>query len=149
MDSYKVIVNKSTVPVGTGDLVREIIAKNQPRPVAFDVVSNPEFLREGHAIEDTLKPDRIVIGAPDEKSAETLLKLYDPIIKQSFEDIIDEKLDSQVPVVLTSNTSAELIKYASNAFLATKISFINELANISENVGADVSQIAKGIGLDP
>ena len=133
MDSYKVIVNKSTVPVGTGDLVREIIAKNQPKPVAFDVVSNPEFLREGSAIEDTLRPDRIVIGAPSQQVAMTLLELYAPLER---------------PMIITDVPSAEMIKYASNSFLAMKISFINAIANVCELAGADVSQVIKGMGLD-
>jgi UDPglucose 6-dehydrogenase len=134
MDSYKVIVNKSTVPVGTGDLVREIIAKNQPKPVAFDVVSNPEFLREGSAIEDTLRPDRIVIGAPTQQVAMTLLELYAQLGR---------------PMIITDVPSAEMIKYASNAFLATKISFVNAIANVCELAGADVTQVIKALGLDP
>ena len=134
MDSYKVIVNKSTVPVGTGDLVREIIAKNQPTPVSFDVVSNPEFLREGSAIEDTLRPDRIVIGAPTQQVAMTLLELYAQLGR---------------PMIITDVPSAEMIKYASNAFLAAKISFVNAIANVCELAGADVTQVIKGLGLDP
>ncbi len=134
LDRYKVIVNKSTVPVGTGDLVREIIARNRRRPVDFDVVSNPEFLREGSAIEDTLRPDRIVIGAPSQQVAMTLLELYAPLER---------------PMIITDVPSAEMIKYASNAFLATKISFVNAIANICELGGADVTQVVKGIGLDP
>jgi UDPglucose 6-dehydrogenase len=134
MDRYKVVVNKSTVPVGTGELVREVIVRHQPRPVEFDVVSNPEFLREGSAIEDTLRPDRIVIGAPTQQVAMTLVELYAPIER---------------PMILTDLPSAEVIKYASNAFLATKISFINAIANICEAAGADVTQVMKGMGLDP
>jgi UDPglucose 6-dehydrogenase len=134
MDGYKVVVNKSTVPVGTGELVREVIVRHQPRPVEFDVVSNPEFLREGSAIEDTLRPDRIVIGAPTQQVAMTLVELYAPIER---------------PMILTDLPSAEVIKYASNAFLATKISFINAIANICEAAGADVTQVMKGMGLDP
>jgi len=134
MDRYKVVVNKSTVPVGTGDLVREIILKNQPKPVEFDVVSNPEFLREGSAIEDTLRPDRIVIGAPTQQVAMTLLELYAPLER---------------PMIITDVPSAEMIKYASNAFLAAKISFINAIANVCELAGADVTQVMKGLGLDP
>jgi len=134
VDRYRVIVNKSTVPVGTGDLVREIIQRNQPRPVNFDVVSNPEFLREGSAIEDTLRPDRIVIGAPTRQVAMTLLELYAPLER---------------PMIITDVHSAEMIKYASNAFLAAKISFINAIANICEAAGADVSDVVKGMGLDP
>lgn len=134
MDRYKVVVNKSTVPVGTGDLVREIIQKHQNIPVEFDVVSNPEFLREGSAIEDTLRPDRIVIGAPNQQVALTLLELYAPLER---------------PMIITDVPSAEMIKYASNAFLTAKISFINAIANICELAGADVSQVIKGMGLDP
>jgi UDPglucose 6-dehydrogenase len=134
MDRYKVVVNKSTVPVGTGELVREVIGRHQPRPVEFDVVSNPEFLREGSAIEDTLRPDRIVIGAPTQQVAMTLVELYAPIER---------------PMIITDLPSAEVIKYASNAFLAAKISFINAIANICEAAGADVKQVIKGMGLDP
>jgi UDPglucose 6-dehydrogenase len=134
MDRYKVVVNKSTVPVGTGELVREVIGRHQPRPIEFDVVSNPEFLREGSAIEDTLRPDRIVIGAPTQQVAMTLVELYAPIER---------------PMIITDLPSAEVIKYASNAFLAAKISFINAIANICEAAGADVTQVIKGMGLDP
>ena len=133
MDRYKVVVNKSTVPVGTGEFVREVITRHQPRPIDFDVVSNPEFLREGSAIEDTLRPDRIVIGAPNQQVAMTLVELYAPLER---------------PMIMTDLPSAEVIKYASNAFLAAKISFINAIANICENAGADVSQVMKGMGLD-
>ena len=134
MDRYKVVVNKSTVPVGTGELVREVITRTQPRPIEFDVVSNPEFLREGSAIEDTLRPDRIVIGAPTQQVAMTLVELYAPLER---------------PMIITDLPSAEVIKYASNAFLAAKISFINAISNICEAAGADVSQVMKGMGLDP
>jgi UDPglucose 6-dehydrogenase len=134
LDRYKVIVNKSTVPVGTGDLVRTIIERNRRRAVSFDVVSNPEFLREGSAIEDTLRPDRIVIGAPSQQVAMTLLELYAPLER---------------PMIITDVYSAEIIKYASNAFLAAKISFINEIANLCELAGGDVTQVMKGMGLDP
>ena len=103
MDRYKVVVNKSTVPVGTGEFVREVITRHQPRPIDFDVVSNPEFLREGSAIEDTLRPDRIVIGAPNQQVAMTLVELYAPLER---------------PMIITDLPSAEVIKYASNAFLA-------------------------------
>ena len=134
MERYTVVVNKSTVPVGTGDFVREVIERHQARPVPFDVVSNPEFLREGSAIEDTLRPDRIVIGAPTQQVAMTLLELYAPLER---------------PMIITDVPSAEMIKYASNAFLSTKISFINAIANICELAGADVTQVMKGMGLDP
>ena len=133
MDRYKVVVNKSTVPVGTGGLVREVIAREQPRAIEFDVVSNPEFLREGSAIEDTLRPDRIVIGAPTQQVAMTLVELYAPLER---------------PMIITDLPSAEVIKYASNAFLAAKISFINAIANICEAAGADVTHVMKGMGMD-
>jgi UDPglucose 6-dehydrogenase len=134
LERYTVVVNKSTVPVGTGEFVREVIERHQARPVPFDVVSNPEFLREGSAIEDTLRPDRIVIGAPTPQVAMTLLELYAPLER---------------PMIITDVPSAEMIKYASNAFLSTKISFINAIANICELAGADVTQVMKGMGLDP
>ncbi len=133
LNRYKVIVNKSTVPVGTGDFVREVIETNKRRAVDFDVVSNPEFLREGSAITDTLAPDRIVIGAPNKVVAMRLLELYAPLER---------------PMIVTDVASAEMIKYASNAFLATKISFANAIANICEEAGADVTQVVKGMGLD-
>lgn len=134
LDRYKVVVNKSTVPVGTGDLVREIIEQNKRNAeVDFDVVSNPEFLREGNAINDTLYPDRIVIGAPHQNVAMRIIELYAPLER---------------PMIITDVHSAEMIKYASNAFLATKISFINAIANICERVNADVTQVSKGMGLD-
>lgn len=132
--SYKVIVNKSTVPAGTAKMVRDLISANRVRDnVDFDVVSNPEFLREGNAIQDTIQPDRIIIGAFNQKSAMSLVELYTPLER---------------PIVVTDPYSAEIIKYASNAFLATKISFINAVANICELVGADILQVSKGIGLD-
>ncbi len=127
-------MNKSTVPVVTCDLVRDLIARNRRRPVDFDVVSNPEFLREGSAIEDTLRPDRIVIGAPNQQVAMTLLELYAPLER---------------PMIITDVHSAEMIKYASNAYLASKISFINAIADLCELAGADVTQVVKGMGLDP
>jgi UDPglucose 6-dehydrogenase len=133
MDRYKVIVNKSTVPVGTGGFVREVIETNRRRNVDFDVVSNPEFLREGSAISDTLNPDRIVIGAPNQVVAMRILELYAPLER---------------PMIITDVASAEMIKYASNAFLATKISFANSIANLCEQVGADVVQVVKGMGSD-
>jgi UDPglucose 6-dehydrogenase len=133
MERYTVIVNKSTVPVGTGEFVRDVIGRHQRATIPFDVVSNPEFLREGSAIEDTLRPDRIVIGAPTQQVAMTLLELYAPLER---------------PMIITDVPSAEMIKYASNAFLATKISFANAIANICELAGADVSQVVKGMGLD-
>lgn len=155
---YKVIVNKSTVPIGSGDWVRRIVldgvderkngsgdhAKEQIE-VQFDVVSNPEFLREGSAVYDTFNPDRIVLGSNNPKALELMTELYQPIIKREF---AEDKSLPPVAVVITDLSSAEMIKYAANAFLATKISFINEVANICDRVGADVTQVAKGIGLD-
>jgi len=131
--SYKVIVHKSTVPVETGDKVKKIIKDNIKENVDFDVVSNPEFLREGTAIEDTLEPDRIVIGADSKKAIEIMKKLYSPI---------------KAPLIITDIRSAELIKHTSNAFLATKISFINSVARICELSGADVEKVADGVGYD-
>ena len=134
LHSYKVVVNKSTVPVGTGQMVRELIQANAvDKSVDFDVVSNPEFLREGNAIADTLRPDRIIIGASNQRSAMKLVEIYTPL---------------ECPIIVTDVQSAEMIKYASNAFLATKISFINSIANVCELAGADVLQVAKGMGLD-
>ena len=133
LDRYKIIVNKSTVPVGTGDFVRRTIDLNKRRNVDFDVVSNPEFLREGSAIADSLYPDRIVIGAPSQAVAMSLLELYSPVER---------------PMLVTDVESAEVIKYASNAFLAMKISFINMIANICEKAGADVTKVANGMGSD-
>jgi UDPglucose 6-dehydrogenase len=138
-DRYKLFVNKSTVPVGTGEHCYKIIQKIfQDRGVSFgfDIVSNPEFLREGSAIKDTLDPDRIIIGARTKNAQEIMKKIYSPITKSS------------IPLILTSLENAEVIKYAANAFLATKISFINQMAQFCEKVGADIQTIAKGIGLD-
>ncbi|NJL81825.1 MAG: UDP-glucose/GDP-mannose dehydrogenase family protein [Chloroflexaceae bacterium] len=161
---YKVIVNKSTVPIGSGDWVRMIvldgIVERQKSLVTaggggvttleeikadFDVVSNPEFLREGSAVYDTFNPDRIVLGSNSPKAIQMMKKLYEPLVNRGFSD--DSNLPP-VPVVVTDLNSAEMIKYAANAFLATKISFINEVANICDRVGADVTQVARGIGLD-
>lgn len=133
MNGYKIIINKSTVPVGTGDLVRSIIEKSKNNDCKFDVVSNPEFLREGSAIKDTLYPDRVVIGAPNHHVAMKLLELYATLER---------------PMLITDVCSAEMIKYASNSFLSTKISFINSIADLCEKVGADVLQVAKGMGFD-
>jgi UDPglucose 6-dehydrogenase len=154
-NEYKVIVNKSTVPIGSGDWVRQIInreiaPKNLATTPQFDVVSNPEFLREGSAIYDTFNPDRIVLGGNSKQALDLMQKLYQPIIERKIPTVSSiEKLTAQpVPVVITDLSSAETIKYAANSFLATKISFINELANICDKVGADVTQVARGIGLD-
>ena len=148
--SYTVIVNKSTVPIGSGDWVRGLIL-NEVRKnstvsdVNFDVVSNPEFLREGSAIYDTFNPDRIVLGSSSPKAIAVMKELYAPIINRQF---ADNPESPAVPVLATDLSSAETIKYAANAFLATKISFVNEVANICDLVGADVTQVAEGIGLD-
>jgi UDPglucose 6-dehydrogenase len=146
---YKVIVNKSTVPIGSGDWVRRLVldgaAERQQEITGFDVVSNPEFLREGSAVYDTFNPDRIVLGSNSEKAIALMQQLYAPIVDRSFAENPDL---APIPVVVTDLSSAETIKYAANAFLATKISFINEVANICDRVGADVTQVAKGIGLD-
>ena len=147
---YKVIVNKSTVPIGSGDWVRRIVLdgvaeRQEALNVDFDVVSNPEFLREGSAVYDTFNPDRIVLGSNSQKAIAMMQQLYTPIVERKFSE--DASLPT-VPVVVTDLSSAEMIKYAANAFLATKISFINEVANICDRVGADVTQVAKGIGLD-
>ena len=136
MNGYKVIVDKSTVPVGTGQMVKEVVSENQSAKVNFDVVSNPEFLREGSAIGDFMRPDRVVIGAESEQAAAIMKDIYNVLYL------------NETAFVLTNIETAELIKYAANAFLATKISFINEVANLCEKVGADVQQVAHGIGLD-
>jgi UDPglucose 6-dehydrogenase len=136
MNDYKVVVNKSTVPVGAGKLIKKLIQENQPKPISFSVASNPEFLREGSAIEDFMRPNRVVIGTEDERAAEIMRDLYKPLYL------------IETPIVMTDLASAELTKYAANAFLATKIGFINEIANICERVGADVHDVAKGMGLD-
>jgi UDPglucose 6-dehydrogenase len=163
---YKVIVNKSTVPIGSGDWVRMLVldglAERQQQLVgvgrsrmgsqdlpeveaAFDVVSNPEFLREGSAVYDTFNPDRIVLGSNNPRAISLMQELYTPIIERQY---AENPALPRVPVLVTDLNSAEMVKYAANAFLATKISFINEVANICDRVGADVLEVAKGIGLD-
>lgn len=134
LNSYTVIVNKSTVPVGTADKVREKVQLHAQ--VAFDVVSNPEFLREGVAVEDFMKPERVVVGTGSEKAKKLMEELYEPFVRQGN------------PVLFMDERSAEVTKYAANAFLATKISFMNEIANLCERVGADVDNVRKGIGTD-
>ena len=134
--SFKVVAMKSTVPVGTGKRLTELIKKNLPAPVPFSVVSNPEFLREGAAISDFMRPDRVVIGSGDEEATEMMRELYRPLYL------------IETPFVITSVEGAELTKYAANAFLATKISFINEIANLCERVGCDVHDVARAIGMD-
>ncbi len=135
LKDFTVVVNKSTVPVGTGDEVEAIIRKTNP-DAQFAVVSNPEFLREGAAIEDFKRPDRVVIGLEDERARSVMAEVYRPLSLNDF------------PVIYTTRRTSELIKYAGNAFLAMKITFINEMADLCEKVGADVQQVAKGIGLD-
>jgi UDPglucose 6-dehydrogenase len=154
---FTVVVNKSTVPIGSGNWVGSLVrdaseeAKGKKATGRFSVASNPEFLREGSAISDTLYPDRVVIGSDDKRALEILYSLYRPILDQTFtapsflprpEDV------GAAPLISTDLASAELIKYAANAFLATKISYINEISHLAERVGADILQVAKGIGLD-
>ncbi len=136
MNGYKVIVTKSTVPVGTGEHLRRLIREHQTGKYNFGVVSNPEFLREGAAISDFMRPDRVVIGSRDEEAVAIMRDLYRPLY------LID------TPVVITSLEAAELTKYAANAFLATKISFINEIANLCDRIGCDVHDVARAIGMD-
>jgi len=136
INGYKVIVNKSTVPVGSGRWIKKVIEESLKTKIPFAVASNPEFLREGSAIEDFMRPDRVVIGAKADEAIAIMKDLYAPLYL------------IETPIVVTNLESAELIKYASNAFLATKISYINEIATICERVGADVHHVAKGMGLD-
>ena len=136
MDDYKIIVTKSTVPVGTARRIQRLLAENQRRPVKFDVVSNPEFLREGSAVEDFMRPNRVVIGADSDNAVAIVKEIYRPLYL------------NETPFVITNLETAELIKYACNAFLATKVSFINEMANLCEKVGADVHHVARAMGLD-
>ncbi|HDL78227.1 MAG TPA: UDP-glucose/GDP-mannose dehydrogenase family protein, partial [Bacteroidetes bacterium] len=135
-NGYKVIVNKSTAPVGTGKWIKSVIEKNQKNKIPFSVASNPEFLREGSAIDDFMRPDRVVIGAETDEAIAIMKDLYAPLYL------------IETPFVITNIESAELIKYAANAFLATKISYINEIGSICEIVGADVHDVARGMGLD-
>ncbi|GAB4326991.1 MAG: UDP-glucose/GDP-mannose dehydrogenase family protein [Phototrophicales bacterium] len=133
MDHPLIVINKSTVPVGTGDWVADIIRKNQPKPIEFSVVSCPEFLREGSAVADFMQTDRTVLGSLDQHAAEAVAQLYLPL---------------RAPIVMTDLRTAEMIKYASNAFLATRLSFINEISIICEKLGADVIEVAQGMGFD-
>lgn len=133
MDHYLIIINKSTVPVGTGDWVADIVKGAQPEPIDFAVVSCPEFLREGSALQDFMQTDRTVLGSTSQKASEAVAQLYLPLRK---------------PIMMTDLRTAEMIKYASNAFLATRISFINEIAIICEKLGADVTEVAQGMGFD-
>lgn len=136
LNGYKILVNKSTVPVGTADKTRDIVLHNNKSAFEFDVVSNPEFLREGAAIKDFLNPDRVVLGVASPRAKEIMEKIYRPIAR------------SGRPLVITDVRSAELTKYAANAFLATKITFINEIANFCEKAGANIKEVARGMGLD-
>jgi UDPglucose 6-dehydrogenase len=136
LNGYKVLVTKSTVPVGTGKWLRSFVTTNAPAGTDFGVASNPEFLREGAAIGDFMRPDRVVIGSDDERAIDVMKELYRPLYL------------IETPVVITSLEAAELIKYAANAFLATKITFINEIANLCEAIGCDVHDVAKGMGMD-
>jgi UDPglucose 6-dehydrogenase len=133
MEHSLIVINKSTVPVGTGDWVADIITRHQPKPIPFSVVSCPEFLREGSAVQDAMRPHRTVLGSTDRSAAEKVAQLHIPF---------------RAPIIMTDLRTAEMIKYASNAFLATKISFINEMANICEALGADVKEVAAGMGFD-
>jgi len=133
MKSYRLIVEKSTVPVETGAWIKHTLESYARKKVKFDVASNPEFLREGSAINDFMHPDRVVIGVESKKAKDILLELYKPL---------------NAPILVTDMKSAEIIKHASNSYLATKISFINAIANICEKVGADVEKVAEGVGLD-
>lgn len=136
MNGYKVIVTKSTVPIGTGERIRKLVREHQKTNLAFGIVSNPEFLREGAAINDFMRPDRVVIGSADQEAVAIMRDLYRPLYL------------IEAPVVITSLEAAELTKYAANAFLATKISFINEIANLCEKIGCDVHDVAKAMGMD-
>jgi UDPglucose 6-dehydrogenase len=136
MNGYKVVVTKSTVPIGTGEYIRKLIGENQKARFNFGIVSNPEFLREGAAINDFMRPDRVVIGSRDEEAVAIMRDLYRPLYL------------IEAPFVVTSIEAAELTKYAANAFLATKISFINEVANLCDSIGCDVHDVAKAIGMD-
>jgi UDPglucose 6-dehydrogenase len=136
MNDYKIVVNKSTVPVGTADLVKKIIKETQKNKVEFDVVSNPEFLREGAAVKDFENPDRIVIGSDSSKAEEIMTSLY------------RSRARMDKPIMITDIRSAEIIKYASNTMLATRISFMNQISYLCEKTGADIKEVAKGMGLD-
>jgi UDPglucose 6-dehydrogenase len=155
---YRVVVNKSTVPVGSGNLVETLVREGvrDARPadlkhIRFGVASNPEFLREGSAVADSLYPDRIVVGAEDDETMAAMLELYRPLVQQRFEAPAGVPRPAgmlEVPLLTTTLTSAEMIKYAANAFLAMKIGFANEIANICERVGAEITEVTNGIGLD-
>ena len=150
---YKVIVEKSTVPVYTNDWIRRVLHRHGVAPHTFDVVSNPEFLREGSAVADFLHPDRIVVGADSERAADLMQRIYEPLTDGSYyvrQDALPGQCSAArpAPLLVTSTQSAEIIKHASNAFLALKISFINAVANLAEVVDADIDDVAAGMGLD-
>jgi UDPglucose 6-dehydrogenase len=136
MNGYKVLVTKSTVPIGTGTWLRKFVSKTLKTQTDFGVASNPEFLREGAAIDDFMRPDRVVIGSNEDKAIEVMKELYRPLYL------------IETPIVITSLEAAELIKYAANAFLATKITFVNEIANLCDAIGCDVHDVARGMGMD-
>lgn len=152
INGYKIISNKSTVPIGTAKRIRKIIKENQNSAgngYEFDIVSNPEFLKEGEAVKDAFFPERIVIGSESKKAIELMKKLYEPIVNQDFDYARNNSNKKEkIHILITDSTSSELIKYASNAFLATKISFINEIANLCERVGANILDVTHGMGLD-
>jgi UDPglucose 6-dehydrogenase len=153
INGYKVVVEKSTVPVYTSEWIRKIILRNAAAPDSFDVASNPEFLREGTAVTDFLYPDRIVVGADSDRCASVLRAIYAPLTDGSYyrrSDAIPRPDQAQIPppLIITSTKSAELIKHACNAFLAMKISFINAVASVCESVGANVQQVCQGVGTD-
>jgi UDPglucose 6-dehydrogenase len=153
INGYKVVVEKSTVPVYTSEWIRKIILRNAAAPDSFDVASNPEFLREGTAVTDFLYPDRIVVGADSDRCASVLRAIYAPLTDGSYycrSDAIPRPEQAQIPppLIITSTKSAELIKHACNAFLAMKISFINAVASVCESVGANVQQVCQGVGTD-
>src|ERR1700729_3440202 len=153
VDDYKVIVEKSTVPVYTSEWIRKIILRNGADPESFDVASNPEFLREGTAVTDFLFPDRIVVGCDNERCANVLREIYAPLTSGAYYESAaaipqPDRSSIPAPIIVTTSKSAELIKHASNAFLAMKISFINAVASLCESVGANVTQVCHGIGTD-
>ena len=151
INGYKIISNKSTVPIGTAKRIKKIIRENQgdSNNHDFDIVSNPEFLKEGEAVRDAFFPERLVIGSESNRAIEMMKKLYKPIINQDFDYAVNNThRKDNVQVLITDQTSSELIKYSSNAFLATKISFVNEIANICERVGANILDVTYGMGLD-
>jgi len=149
INGYKIVVNKSTVPIGTAKRIKKIIKENQDNNHSFDIVSNPEFLKEGEAVNDAFFPERLVIGSESKKAIDIMKELYEPIINQDFDYAkANSHKKEEVPVLITDSTSSELIKYASNSFLASKISFINEIANLCERIGANILDVTYGMGLD-